>query len=94
MEGCRSRYGAVDFKSVRVGGLVEIGKADFIGSVTLQSIHVGLSFVARGATYHDHFSILDGAFDQRLQMVENVASVSVFMEGVRVGSSLSLRNGR
>ena len=94
MEGCRSRYGAVDFKSVRVGGLVEIGKADFFGRVTLQSVHVGLSFVARSATYHDHFSILDGVFDQRLQMVENVASVSVFMEGVRVGSSLSLRNGR
>ena len=91
--GCRSRYGLVDVKSVQVGGLLEIGKADFHGRLTLQSVDVDLSLVARGATYHDHFSILDGTFGHRLQMIENVARASVFMEGVRVAGSFSLRDG-
>ena len=72
---------------------MEIGPSVFLGKVTLQSVDVGLSLVADRVDFRDHVSILDGTFNNRIQMVRSVARASIFAEAVRVGGSLSLRGG-
>ncbi len=93
MDGCLSRYGETDFKSVQIGGLLEMSPSMFLGKVRLQSVDVGLSFVADSVDYRDSLSILDGTFNYRFQMVGSTVHGVVFAESMRVGGSLSLRNG-